>query len=784
MPLSLKGNPEIEKNIELPLMIDINALTILDNIPALVFVKNERFEYVYIRDGIGANRALKSTDYLGHTDFDIFPEEMAKQHNELDKRVLETNQLVEQPMFEYRNDAGEKFYFKTVKKPIQLENGKGILGLVFDVKNEWEITQQKLEAEKFEVIISRITSKLVGLESEDSLYSVFMANAFDELNLEDCVLYKADIEKEELYQVAAYGSGKSDGKRIIAPKRYSFSKGVVGRAARTGLPQLVYNTSHDDEYVVDDHSRLSELAVPIFINGQLMGILDSEHSQVGFYTPFHQLVFETCGNILFTKLNQIQAFKKVKTTEHYLNEILESPKDLVVFSLDTQYQYKAFNQNHKNIMAAIWNKQIEIGQNMLAYITNEKDREKAKENFDRALAGEEFTLVEEYGDKKLQRNFYKDFYSPQRNEDGEVIGLTVFVRDVSVEMLYKEKLEENRQFLASLTENVKGGICRKDIQKGFVFVNSGMSQMLGYSKEEFKKLPIPNIFKSQDLANEIISILLKTKRIQDLEVELLRKDRTTFWALINCSVIKQNGSTIIDSSITDITAQKQTQQNLEKNIAELEKLNEELDHLVYRSSHDLRSPIASIKGLLGLIQIEARDKPKENDERLVYIERLLNRLDDIIHEIIDYRKMSKVDLNISSCHLHRLIEESVNSLVYMDDNERMEVSVKNLNGDYLDDLIQTDSHKLEMILGNAISNSFKYADITKSHSYINISYKIEPNYYKIIVEDNGIGIPADQQPHVFKMFHRSSNQSFGTGLGLYILQGAIQKLKGQVVLES
>ena len=86
-----------------------------------------------------------------------------------------------------------------------------------------------------------------------------------------------------------------------------------------------------------------------------------------------------------------------------LRSIMESPQDMVIFALDTAYRYTAFTQAHRHTMKAIWGVEIQMGMCMLDAIRNPSDREKARCNFDRALRGNHFIEVEEYGDPLLCR---------------------------------------------------------------------------------------------------------------------------------------------------------------------------------------------------------------------------------------------------------------------------------------------------------------------------------------------------------------------------------------------
>ncbi len=136
---------------------------------------------------------------------------------------------------------------------------------------------------------------------------------------------------------------------------------------------------------------------------------------------------------------------------HLLSSIIDSPKNIIIFALDRHYCYIAFNTNHKQTMKKIWGVDIEIGLNMLDIIKDTHDRKKAKQNFDRALNGESFTLTENYGEFP-NRYFYEDTYSPVFDDTGKVTGLTVFLTDITEKKKAEEELNLCRQQLEDIVK--------------------------------------------------------------------------------------------------------------------------------------------------------------------------------------------------------------------------------------------------------------------------------------------------------------------------------------------
>jgi PAS domain S-box-containing protein len=146
--------------------------------------------------------------------------------------------------------------------------------------------------------------------------------------------------------------------------------------------------------------------------------------------------------------------------------VVESPKDVVIFALDKDYRYITFNKNHQMTMENIWGANIEIGVSMLDYIKTPVDVEKAKANFDRVLAGEAFTVVEEYGDSSLERCWYENVYSPLEDEEGSIIGLTLFLTDITerkenemtlvrAKLLAEEASRTKSEFLANMSHELR-----------------------------------------------------------------------------------------------------------------------------------------------------------------------------------------------------------------------------------------------------------------------------------------------------------------------------------------
>jgi signal transduction histidine kinase len=219
------------------------------------------------------------------------------------------------------------------------------------------------------------------------------------------------------------------------------------------------------------------------------------------------------------------------------------------------------------------------------------------------------------------------------------------------------------------------------------------------------------------------------------------------------------------------------QVTIEKQNEELKKTNEELDRFVYSASHDLRAPLSNIKGLASLMMIDTVT-PKE--EFVTRIESSANQMEKFIRDIEHYSRNSRIELTIEPLDFHGLIDDIIKSLSHFD-NAR-DVSIENEVP--IESVIYADRYRLSVILNNLITNAIKYADLSKEKPYVKINLTQESDYCYIHIIDNGIGIKEEHQQKVFDMFYRASTKSKGSGLGLYIVKESVDKMKGQINVQS
>jgi len=211
---------------------------------------------------------------------------------------------------------------------------------------------------------------------------------------------------------------------------------------------------------------------------------------------------------------------------------------------------------------------------------------------------------------------------------------------------------------------------------------------------------------------------------------------------------------------------------------DLIKANGELDNFVYRVSHDLRSPLLSVKGLLSLV-FQSPDLNEKTEGYLRRAETSINRLDETIREILEYSRNSRLAQKLEVFDIRRMVELIFEDLRYLA-GPQFNFTIE-LNGP---NEVLSDGYRINTVMRNLISNSVKYRRSDIPDPGLKVTIDNLPKSVTIKVEDNGEGIPENSLPRVFEMFYRGTNTSVGTGLGLYICKEVIEKLNGDIRISS
>jgi signal transduction histidine kinase len=229
----------------------------------------------------------------------------------------------------------------------------------------------------------------------------------------------------------------------------------------------------------------------------------------------------------------------------------------------------------------------------------------------------------------------------------------------------------------------------------------------------------------------------------------------------------------------DVSVRKRAEQSLRKVNAELARKNADIEQLLYTVSHDLKSPLVTIQGFLGLLGSDA--KAARLDRVLDYSQRVqnaANRMGRLLDDLLNFNRIGRVANEPVSINLTELVREVVSSHAQELASTKISVGVQ-------EDMpvIVGDKHRLHQVLDNLLVNAIKYGS-GADRPLIEIGGRQENEEMRVFVKDNGKGIAPEYHKRVFDLFHCLESNKGGTGVGLAIVKKIVEVHGGRAWVES
>ncbi len=348
-------------------------------------------------------------------------------------------------------------------------------------------------------------------------------------------------------------------------------------------------------------------------------------------------------------------------------------------------------------------------------------------------------------------------------------GLTVYICDINEQKRNEERLKKIEfQFKRLIDSNIIG-VAIEEISGKIVDANDVFLKIIGYRREEllklnWKKLTSP-VYRQNDA--ESMKTLFEKGEIFPYEKEYIRKDGRKIPVLKGGASLEKNPPTAV-VFIIDISEQK--------------KLEQRKDEFISMASHELKTPLTSVKAFSQLLQRHAGDiKDRKAMDYLSRMDNQLDRLTKLIVDLLDVTKIQEGKLLFSkeTFDFDKLVEEIIGDIRIVSPNHKIiRTGASRMN-------VSADKFRISQLITNLLNNAIKY-----SHAGGKIRVVLSANNHNVIlsVEDKGIGISKDNQTEIFNKFYRvdsPSNRSYpGLGLGLYISSEIIRRHHGKIWVNS
>ncbi len=337
---------------------------------------------------------------------------------------------------------------------------------------------------------------------------------------------------------------------------------------------------------------------------------------------------------------------------------------------------------------------------------------------------------------------------------------------------------EDNSFDAQLTlrELKKSGldIVTKEVDNKTDYINS---------IDEFKPNVIlsdhslPTIYSGEALSilkdkdPECIFILITGTVSEEFAVKILQDGADDY--------LLKSSLTRLPSAIANAFKKRKAEKERESNYTKLQEANHELKTFIYRASHDLRGPVSSLRGLINMVKESAAEN-KKTTSLIEMIDKSAAKLDNILVELIRTVRVKDQEHEQTEIDLADLINEIIDQHRFLNGFERIHFKIINEDKNSF----FSNKYLMTSILQNIIKNAINYQNYSISKPFIHIDISDVKEGKKIVIEDNGIGIKKELLNNVFEMFYKANLFSDGTGLGLYLVKIAVEKLKGTINIES
>ncbi len=380
--------------------------------------------------------------------------------------------------------------------------------------------------------------------------------------------------------------------------------------------------------------------------------------------------------------------------------------------------------------------------------------------------------------------------------EDKVIGMMLVYTDITTLKTTQEALKKSEEGYRTFIDQSAVGIWRAEylnpvptslsaeeqtellLDTGIITeCNDFMARMYGYSESSEmvgRKIRdfyhIENNFDDEKTKGLMHSFIKENYRISNAESKELDKDGVIRYMLNNNIGIVENGYLIRTWGVqTDITDRKRTEK-------ELLESNQELDTFFYKASHDLKGPLASVMGIVNLARLEMEDIALE--KYLNMIEISIKRLDRTLLDLIDLARTRKGMSKLTVINLKSFVDEILSSLKHTSDFDKINFEMKiDHNTD-----ITADKVLMLSVFQNLIHNAISYCN--QNSPWIRIRITKTEKGIRFEISDNGKGIPDAIKVRVFEMFYRGHPDSAGSGLGLFIVKNALEKMNGTITLFS
>ncbi len=487
--------------------------------------------------------------------------------------------------------------------------------------------------------------------------------------------------------------------------------------------------------------------------------------------------------IKIAELEQVE--EEILRSKILLESSIESPSDMIIFSLDRECRYLYFNKTHAKSMEHVYDTHPRLGDCIFDYIKAKDDIEKLKIHYDRAMAGEGHVAEEEFGEGQV-RYYYEVRYNPICDDNNVIIGVTVFAQNITGRKQAEESLAQSTKeskLLAKMLHDSSQPFALVTPDGRLIRTNPAFCKLIGYTEEELLNYVTWNNTLTppeyRDYEAEILQALMSTGESRRFEKEYIRKDGTRIYVelLVGREVDAKGDLEYLYAFVNNITERKKAEKELQK----MHKL-ESVGILAGGIAHDFNNLLAAIRNNAYLSKILA-DRNGEIYENMESIENIIRKATSLTQQLLIFAKGGSPVKKTAS--IVEIIKESA-EFVLKGSNVEFEYNVAdNISP------VDVDEGQMNQVIHNLILNAAQSMPQGGSIRISSENVELDTNselplqegrYVKVTIQDHGVGIQKDHLKSIFDPYFTS--KEMGRGLGLSITYSIINSHDGHISVVS
>jgi PAS domain S-box-containing protein len=513
-----------------------------------------------------------------------------------------------------------------------------------------------------------------------------------------------------------------------------------------------------------------------------------------------------------------RAEEEIRRAHALIESITTGTEDLIAAE-DSEFRYLYFNEAYRREFRKLWGREVEVGTNMVEALAPwPEEQRNAKELWSRALRGESFSVTMAFGPSVQHRQMYDLRFSPVYDAHGRLVGAAHILRNVTEQVSIqqalreaKEKAERSRAEQQAIVNSMTEGVAIFDAAGTLLDMNPAGLAMHGLAdggQLRRSMVELGQLFELRALNGRVLALdewplsrVLRGESFSGYELRVTNvADRREFIASYGGAPVRDAAGQLVLGVLTvrDVTRQRESERaladardQLERHAAQLEEtvaertaaLREtvgELETFSYSLSHDMRAPLRAMKGFSEILQADFADKlGPAGALYLSRIARAAGRLDQLIQDVLTYSRIVREHVSLDPIEVERLAYQLI------EENPALQPPKAEIT--IVSPLHPVLGHEayLMQVLSNLVYNAVKFV-APGTQPRIRIWTEPADAEVRLLIQDNGIGIPREAQERMFGMFQRlhSDKHYEGTGIGLTIVRKAVERMGGRVSIDS